>query len=432
LKHERRLRLTEVEKARAGEITPALMEVAQFEGIDPEKLRILVADGRAVINGYARPHSRVIGIGEGLSTKVNANIGTSPDHADPDIELQKLDAAIDAGADAMMDLSTGGDIDAIRRSILDRCPVPVGTVPIYQSVVEVTRKGGEIADCTKDDFLGVVERQAKDGVDFMTIHCGLVRRLAEEVAKSRTAGVVSRGGCFLLQWIVKNEKENPYYEYYDELLELAHKYDFALSLGDGLRPGAIADSTDRPQIGELLVIGELVDRAREAGVAVFVEGPGHVPIHEIPTNMLLQKKVCGGAPFYVLGPLVTDVAPGYDHITAAIGGAVAAWHGADFLCYVTPAEHLRLPSIADVRDGVIGTRIAAHAGDIAKGIPGADEWDRKISAARAKLDWETALDASIDPKNAREMFDASPAGSEDLCTMCGEFCAIRGSKRSRE
>ena len=424
--------MTEVEKARAGELTPALREVAQFEGIDPEKLRVLVADGRVVINGYARAHCRVIGIGEGLSTKVNANIGTSPDHDDPEIELQKLDAAIDAGADALMDLSTGGDIDAIRRSILDRCPVPVGTVPIYQSVVEVSRRGGEIADCTKEDFLGVIERQAKDGVDFMTIHCGLVRRIAEEIAGSRTAGVVSRGGCFLLQWIVKNEKENPYYEYYDELLELAHQYDFALSLGDGLRPGAITDSTDRPQVGELLVIGELVDRARKAGVSVFVEGPGHVPIHEIPANMMLQKKICGGAPFYVLGPLVTDVAPGYDHITAAIGGAVAAWHGADFLCYVTPAEHLRLPTIADVRDGVIGTRIAAHAGDIAKGVRGADEWDRKISRARAQLDWETALDSSIDPKKAREMFDASPAGSEDLCTMCGEFCAIRGNKRSRE
>jgi len=424
--------LTEVEKARAGETSPALQEVAQFEGIDPEELRALVADGRAVITGYARADCRVVGIGEGLSTKVNANIGTSPDHDDPGIELQKLDAAIDAGADVMMDLSTGGDIDAIRRSILERCTVPLGTVPVYQSVVEVSKRGGEIADCTKDDFLGVVERQAKDGVDFMTIHCGLVRRLAEEVAKSRTAGVVSRGGCFLLQWIMKNQMENPYYEYYDELLEIAHQYDFALSLGDGLRPGAIADSTDRPQIGELLVIGELVDRARKAGVSVFVEGPGHVPIHEIPSNMILQKKVCGGAPFYVLGPLVTDIAPGYDHITAAIGGAVAAWHGADFLCYVTPAEHLRLPTVSDVRDGVIGTRIAAHAGDIAKGVRGASDWDRKISRARAQLDWDTALDSSIDPAKAREMFDASPAGSEDLCTMCGEFCAIRGTKRSRD
>jgi phosphomethylpyrimidine synthase len=400
--------------------------------MDPEELRALVADGRAVITGYARADCRVVGIGEGLSTKVNANIGTSPDHDDPGIELQKLDVAIDAGADAMMDLSTGGDIDAIRRSILERCTVPLGTVPIYQSVVEMSKRGGEIADCTKDDFLGVVERQAKDGVDFMTIHCGLVRRLAEEVAKSRTAGVVSRGGCFLLQWIMKNQMENPYYEYYDELLEIAHQYDFALSLGDGLRPGAIADSTDRPQIGELLVIGELVDRARKAGVSVFVEGPGHVPIHEIPSNMILQKKVCGGAPFYVLGPLVTDIAPGYDHITAAIGGAVAAWYGADFLCYVTPAEHLRLPTVSDVRDGVIGTRIAAHAGDIAKGVRGASDWDRKISRARAQLDWDTALDSSIDPAKAREMFDASPAGSEDLCTMCGEFCAIRGTKRSRD
>ena len=422
---------TEVEKARSGEISPALGEVAGAEGIEPERLRALVAEGRVVITGTARPHCRPLGIGAGLRTKVNANIGTSPDHDDPAVELEKLDAALEAGADAVMDLSTGGDLDAIRAMILERCPVALGTVPIYQAVVEATRRGNSLTDCTADDFLGVVERQARDGVDFMTIHCGLVRRLALEVAKTRTAGVVSRGGCFLLQWIVSNEAENPYYEHYDRLLEIAREYDVALSLGDGLRPGAIDDATDRPQIGELLVIGELVERARAAGVSVFVEGPGHVPIDQIPANMQIQKQVCRGAPFYVLGPLVTDVAPGYDHITAAIGGAVAAWYGADFLCYVTPAEHLRLPSVADVREGVIGTRIAAHAGDIAKGIAGAADWDRRVSRARAELDWKTALDASIDPKRAREMFDSHREGSEELCTMCGEFCAIRGSKRSR-
>lgn len=423
--------MTEVEQARKGTITPAVRTVAGDEGLDPALLGRLVADGRAVILGMTRPHSRVVGIGEGLPTKVNANIGTSPDHDDVGVELEKLATAVDAGADAVMDLSTGGDLDAIRRLILERSGVPVGTVPIYQAVVERVRRGGEVADCTVEDFFEVVERQARDGVDFMTIHCGLVRRLALEVAGTRTAGVVSRGGCFLLQWIVRNAAENPYYEHYDRLLEIAHKYDVALSLGDGLRPGAIADATDLAQIGELLVIGELVDRARAAGVAVFVEGPGHVPLDQIAANVLLQKQVCKGAPFYVLGPLVTDVAPGYDHITSAMGGAVAAWHGADFLCYVTPAEHLRLPTVADVREGVICTRIAAHAGDVARGIRGAADWDRRVSRARAELDWKTALEASIDPQRAREMFDASPSGSEELCTMCGEFCAIRGSKRSR-
>ncbi|MBN1163517.1 MAG: phosphomethylpyrimidine synthase ThiC [Candidatus Krumholzibacteriota bacterium] len=422
--------MTEYEKARDGEVSSALRKVAIDEKMDPEKLRGLVAAGRVVLVGMTRPHSRVIGIGEGMRTKVNANIGTSPDHDSLNIELKKLKVAIEAGADAVMDLSTGGDINTIRRKILDKSNVPVGTVPIYQAVVEVTRSGGKVEDCPVDKFFQVVEDQARDGVDFMTIHCGLVKRLADEVARSRTAGVVSRGGCFLLQWIARNNEENPYYQHYDRLLDIAHEYDVALSLGDGLRPGAIADSTDRPQIGELLVIGELVDRARRRGISVFVEGPGHVPIHEIPVNMQIQKKVCRGAPFYVLGPLVTDIAPGYDHITAAIGGAVAAWHGADFLCYVTPAEHLRLPTVDDVREGVIGTRIAAHAGDIAKGITGAADWDRTLSAARARLEWRTVLDSSIDPQLAHRMYDRSPGEPDELCSMCGEFCAIRGSRRS--
>ncbi|MCK4537504.1 MAG: phosphomethylpyrimidine synthase ThiC [Candidatus Krumholzibacteria bacterium] len=424
--------MTEYEIAKSGRISDALSAVADEENIDRERLRELVAAGRVIITGMARKHSRIVGIGEGLTTKVNANIGTSPDHTDMDIEIEKLKTAIDAGADAVMDLSTGGDIGAIRRLVLEKSTVPVGTVPIYESIVNVTRSGREVADCKVDEFFSVVEEQAREGVDFMTIHCGLVKRLAHEVAGRRTAGVVSRGGCFLLQWIMKNKMENPYYEHYDRLLDIAHEYDFALSLGDGLRPGAIADATDRPQMGELLVIGELVERAREKGVAVFVEGPGHVPINEIQANMMIQKKVCKGAPFYVLGPLVTDVAPGYDHITAAIGGAMAAWHGADFLCYVTPAEHLRLPSVEDVRDGVFATRIAAHAGDIGKGIKGAAEWDRRISRARAELDWEKAHDESIDPVRARKIYDKSPDDSEQLCTMCGEFCAIRGNMRSRE
>jgi phosphomethylpyrimidine synthase len=424
--------LTEFEKALRGEISPALGRVAEDEHIEPEKLGRLVADGRAIITGTARRHCRPIGIGEGLRTKVNANIGTSPDRDDVAVELEKLEVSIATGADTVMDLSTGGDVDDVRRRILAASTVPLGTVPIYQAVVEVTRRGGDVADCTVDEFFEVIERQALDGVDFMTVHCGLTRRLAEEVARKRTAGVVSRGGCFLLQWIVRNGRENPYYEYYDRLLDIAARYDVMLSLGDGLRPGAIADATDRAQVGELLVIGELVERARARGVSVIVEGPGHVPIHEIPSNMILQKKVCGGAPFYVLGPLVCDIAPGYDHITAAIGGAVAAWYGADFICYVTPGEHLRLPTIEDVREGVIAARIAAHAGDIAKGLPGAADWDAALSRARAELDWEHVLENSIDPVKAREMYDRSSTDSEELCSMCGKFCAIRGTKRSRE
>jgi phosphomethylpyrimidine synthase len=385
-----------------------------------------------IVTGTARENCTPIGIGECLRTKVNANIGTSPDHDDVGIELEKLKVSIEAGADTVMDLSTGGDIDEIRRKILENCTVPLGTVPIYQAVVEKTRAGGEIVDVTADEFFDVIERQAEDGVDFMTVHCGLTRRLAEEVTRKRTAGVVSRGGCFLLQWMVKNRKENPYFEYFDRLLDIAEKRDIVLSLGDGLRPGAIADATDGAQVGELLVIGDLVERCRTRGVGVMVEGPGHVPLHEIPANMTLQKSLCRGAPFYVLGPLVTDVAPGYDHITSAIGGAVAAWYGADFLCYVTPAEHLRLPSIEDVHDGVIASRIAAHAGDIAKGLSGAADWDMEVSRARAELDWEHALSSSIDPGRAKKMYDRSSGGMEELCTMCGKFCAIRGTKRSKE
>ncbi|MCK4237416.1 MAG: phosphomethylpyrimidine synthase ThiC [Candidatus Krumholzibacteria bacterium] len=424
--------MTEYEKALRGETSPALKKVAEEEGIGPEQLRRIIAEGRAVLTGTAREHRRVIGIGEGLKTKVNANIGTSPDHDSLDVELEKLDIAIEAGADTVMDLSTGGDIDKVRRAILERSSVPIGTVPIYQAVVGVTSRGGGVVDCTTDEFFDVVERQAEDGVDFMTIHCGITQRLAREVVATRTAGVVSRGGCFLMQWMIKNKKENPYYEYYDRLLDIAAEHDVVLSLGDGLRPGAIADSTDRAQMGELLVIGELVERAQKRGVSVIVEGPGHIPLQEIPSNMILQKRICRGAPFYVLGPLVSDVAAGYDHITAAIGGAVAAWYGADFLCYVTPAEHLRLPSVGDVREGVMATRIAAHAGDVAKGLPGAADWDARVSRARAKLDWEGALSSSIDPQKAKELYDPSRGDSEDLCSMCGKYCAIRGTRQSRK
>ena len=425
-------RLTEFEKALRGEITPVLTRVAENEGIEPERLRRLVAEGRAVVTGASRAQCRAIGIGEGLRTKVNANIGTSPAHDNLAVELEKLHVSIEAGADTVMDLSTGGDLGAVRRAICEESTIPLGTVPIYEAVVEVMRGGGDVPDTKTDAFFEIVERHAEDGVDFMTIHCGLTKRLAEAVAATRIAGVVSRGGCFLLQWMVANRKENPYYEHFDTLLDIAAKHDVTLSLGDGLRPGAIADATDGAQMGELLVIGELVERARKRGVSVIVEGPGHVPLQDIPAHMLMQKRICKGAPFYVLGPLVTDVAPGYDHITSAIGGAVAAWHGADFLCYVTPAEHLRLPSVEDVRQGVIAARIAAHAGDIAKGLPGATDWDMEISRARAELDWERALSKSLDPKTARGMYDPISGDSEKLCSMCGIYCAIRGAKRSRD
>ena len=424
--------MTECEKAMGGEISPLLAGVAADEGMEPERLRKLVAEGRAVLTGAARRNCRAIGIGEGLRTKVNANIGTSPAHDSLEVELEKLAVSIEAGADTVMDLSTGGDLDLVRRRILEKSTVAVGTVPIYQAVVETTRSGGDVVDTTTEAFFEVVERHARDGVDFMTIHCGLTRRLAEAVASSRTAGVVSRGGCFLMQWMVHHRKENPYFEHYDRLLDIAAKYDVALSLGDALRPGAIADATDAAQMGELLVIGDLVERARRRGVSVIVEGPGHVPLQDIPAQMIMQKRITKGAPFYVLGPLVTDVAPGYDHITSAIGGAVAAWYGADFLCYVTPAEHLRLPSVADVRNGVMAARIAAHAGDIAKGLPGAADWDLEVSRARAELDWERALAKSLDPATARGMYDPISSSSEKLCSMCGIYCAIRGTKRTRD
>lgn len=424
--------LTEYQKAKRGEITQALREAAEAEGIGEGKLREMVAEGRVVILGMLREHCRMVGIGEGLTTKVNTNIGTSPDHDDHDIEIEKLDVSVRMGTDAVMDLSTGGDIEGIRSAILERSTVPVGTVPVYQAAVEASRRGDSIAGCCVDDFLDVVRRQAQEGVDFMTVHCGLVYRLAREVAGSRVGGVVSRGGSLLMQWMAVNKKENPYYEYYDRLLDICEEQDVALSLGDGLRPGSLADSTDRAQIGELMVIGELVERARSRGVAVFVEGPGHVPVNEIRTNMEIQKKACGNAPFYVLGPVVTDVAPGYDHITSAIGGAIAAWHGADFLCYVTPAEHLRLPSVEDVREGVVAARIAAHAGDIAAGLPGADRWDREISEHRARLEWKEAIRKSLDPDRAEELYDRSSSGDDQLCTMCGEYCAIRGTKKSSE
>ncbi|MDI6740956.1 MAG: phosphomethylpyrimidine synthase ThiC [Candidatus Edwardsbacteria bacterium] len=365
-------------------------------------------------------------VGHGTRTKVNANIGTSQDLCDLPAELEKLKAAVGAGADTIMDLSTGGDIDAIRREILAQCPVPVGTVPIYQAAIEAVKKKKSLVEMTADEIFEVIERQAKDGVDFITVHCGItmnsVQRLKEQ---GRVAGVVSRGGAFTIEWMSYNKKENPLYEHYGRLLSIAKEHNVCLSLGDGLRPGCLADATDRAQIQELLILGELVQKAREAGVPAMVEGPGHVPINQIELNVKMQKELCQGAPFYVLGPLVTDIAPGYDHITAAIGGAWAAYYGADYLCYVTPSEHLRLPTVDDVREGVIVLRIAAHAADIAKGVPGAADWDLRMSQARKALDWDKQIELAINPRHAREIFESAPRRESGACTMCGDFCAMK-------
>ncbi|MBD3347867.1 MAG: phosphomethylpyrimidine synthase ThiC [Candidatus Eisenbacteria bacterium] len=415
-----------MEAAMKGEATEALRAVAVDEGLSVESLIPEAASGRTVVLRNAGAGRKPVGLGAGLRTKVNANIGTSGDASDLDEELMKLDAAVKAGADAVMDLSTGGDLDAIRRAILERSPVPVGSVPIYQAAVRAKRDGKGMVRMTAEDILGAVRDHAEDGMDFVTVHCGVTREVAEHCRASRRVGdVVSRGGAFLMEWMSFNKAENPLYEEYDELLDIAATHDVTLSLGDGLRPGALADANDGAQIAELTVISQLVERARARGVQVIVEGPGHVPLHLVESSVELEKSLCKGAPFYVLGPLVTDVAPGYDHIGAAIGGAVAAAAGADFLCYVTPAEHLRLPTVDDVSEGVYALRLAAHAADIAKGVRGARDWDDSMSRARKALNWQAMLTTALDPDKARRLREASTPADEELCTMCGEFCAVK-------
>ncbi len=410
-----------------GTDNPEMEAVARDEKIDVALLMQRVADGTVAIpKNVNREMASVRAVGLGLRTKVNANIGTSTAYPDVKDELVKLKVAVDAGADAVMDLSTGGELSSIRRVILERCPVPLGTVPIYETAVNVSSERGAITRITGDDVFQVIEDQAKQGVDFMTLHCGITRESIKRLKdQGRITDVVSRGGAFLVKWIVANDKENPLYERYDEVLEIARKYDITLSLGDGFRPGCGADATDRAQIQELVILGELVKRAREAGVQSMVEGPGHVPMDQIATNMILQKRLCEGAPFYVLGPLVTDIAPGYDHITSAIGGAIAAMNGADFICYVTPSEHLGLPKAQDVRDGVVAARIAGHAADLVKGIPGAHEWDLEMSKARKARDWNRQIELAIDPQRARELREERSGDSEDVCSMCGELCAMK-------
>jgi phosphomethylpyrimidine synthase len=418
--------MTQLESARRGLLTPQLKRIARDEGIDPDDLLSLAAEGKVCVPSNRRHAGlRPIGIGKKLRTKVNVNIGTSKDFPRLEAEVEKVDTALRFGTDAIMDLSTGGDIAAIRKTILARTPVPVGTVPMYQAAIEAIEKRGSILAMTPDDLFRVIESQAREGVDFMTVHCGLTSRgIARLKEQGRVADVVSRGGAFHLALILHDGRENPLYEQFDRLLELAAKYDITLSLGDGLRPGSILDATDRPQVEELLTLGELVKRAWGRGVQVMVEGPGHVPLDQVEMNVRLQKRICHEAPFYVLGPLVTDIGAGYDHIVAAIGGALAASAGADFLCYVTPAEHLGLPSVEDVRAGLIASRIAGHAADIVKGLPGARERDLLLSRARKALDWDTQSRLVIDPGRFEEIRKKRRTKSA-ACSMCGDFCAMR-------
>ncbi len=411
--------MTQKEKARKGIITKEMEIVAVSEGRTPEEIRAGVEKGTIVIP--ANPLHRglkPIGIGTNLRTKVNANIGTSPECSNIDKELKKLEVCIEAKADTVMDLSTSGDLDKIRRLIIESSPMPVGTVPIYQAVVEAS----SVENMTEDLLFDVIERHAKDGVDFMTVHCGVTFETIGRLKKHpRIMDVVSRGGAFLVAWILKNKKENPLYTEFDRLLDIAKKYDVTLSLGDGMRPGSIIDAGDPPQIQELIILGDLTSRASKAHVQVIIEGPGHVPFDKIKANVDMAKDVCKGAPLYVLGPLPTDIAPGYDHITSAIGGTLAAAAGADFLCYVTRSEHLSLPEIEDVKEGIIASRIAAHAADIVKSIPHAKDWDLEISKARKSLDWEKQVKLSVDPQRSKELLRGTLNGP---CTMCGEFCAM--------
>ncbi|WP_321211438.1 phosphomethylpyrimidine synthase [Methanothermobacter sp. DP] len=418
--------MTQMEDARKGNITPEMEEVARKENIDIQILIKSIADGRTVIPSNVNRSSSPCGIGEGLSTKINANIGSSSKMEDIDLEVEKAMAAVEYGADAVMDLSTGPMLREVRRAVLEAVDVPVGTVPIYEAGVEVFRSSGSVVGMDEDDMFRAIENQARDGVDFMTVHSGITLETVEKVQRSdRIMGIVSRGGAFLAAWIIHNEEENPLYSNYDYLLELAYEYDVTLSLGDGLRPGCLADASDIPQIQELLILGDLVARARDADVQCMVEGPGHMPLDQIAANMKIQKSVCDGAPFYVLGPIVTDMAPGYDHISAAIGGAVAAMNGADFLCYVTPAEHLAIPGVEDVIEGVVASRIAAQAADAASKLPGAWKSELEMANARKSFDWDKQFEMAFDSRKPAEYRMQCPIDDSEMCTMCGEYCALR-------
>lgn len=419
---------TQMEAAKKGLITEEMKQVAIEEGVDINWLIEKISEGKIVIPAN-KNHKKLkaTGIGEGLRTKINVNLGTSGDYHNIEEEVKKVKEAIKLKADAIMDLSTYGNTGEFRRKIIEISPVMIGTVPIYDAVTKYCK---DIKDITVDEFFKVVEEHAKDGVDFFTIHAGLNRIAVERIKRNRRlTNVVSRGGSILLEWMEKNDRENPFYEYFDRLLEICRKYDVTISLGDGLRPGSINDATDIPQVQELIFLGELTKIAWEGNVQVMIEGPGHLPLDEIIANVKLEKKLCLGAPFYVLGPIVTDIAPGYDHITSAIGGAMAASYGADFLCYVTPAEHLKLPTLQDVKEGIIAAKIAAHAADVVKGVKDAKEWDYEMSEARAKLDWGKMLKLAIDPEKAKKYRMESQPKDEKVCTMCGDLCALKRSRK---
>lgn len=419
---------TQMNAARQGIITDEMRTVAEKEGIAPEKLMEYVAAGTAIIP-CNKNHKAIspAGVGSMLKTKINVNLGTSRDCKDLNMELEKVQSAVDMGAEAIMDLSSCGDTQKFRRLLTEKCPAMIGTVPIYDAVVYYHKP---LIQITTDEWIDIVKMHAQDGVDFMTIHCGINKETAVKFKRNkRLMNIVSRGGSIIFAWMEMTGNENPFYERFDEILDICQHYDVTLSLGDACRPGCIMDATDAPQIEELITLGELTKRAWEKDVQVMIEGPGHMPLNQIAANMEIEKTLCHGAPFYVLGPLVTDIAPGYDHITAAIGGAVAAMNGAAFLCYVTPAEHLRLPDLDDVKEGIIASKIAAHAADIAKGLPGATDWDLKMDKARKVLDWEKMFDVAIDPEKARRYRESSKPEKEDTCSMCGNFCAVKNMNR---
>ena len=415
---------TQMDAARKGIITDELKVVADYEDISVCELVDLVAKGQVVIPANKNHKSlKPYGIGKKLKTKINVNLGTSKDCLDTEVQKEKVMNAVTLGAEAIMDLSSFGDTQTFRRKLIEECPAMIGTVPIYDAVVYYNKP---LRSITSKEWIDVVRMHAEDGVDFLTLHCGVNKHTAERFKKSnRLTNIVSRGGSIIFAWMELTGNENPFYEYYDEILDICSEYDVTISLGDACRPGSIADAGDVSQIEELVTLGELTTRAWEKNVQVMIEGPGHMPLNQIKANMEIEETVCKGAPFYVLGPLVTDVAPGYDHITAAIGGAIAATYGASFLCYVTPAEHLRLPTVEDVKEGIISSKIAAHAADIAKGVKGATDWDNEMSKARRDLDWEKMFDLSIDPEKARRYRAESKPENEDTCTMCGKMCAVR-------
>ena len=416
-------------EAKSGGMTPEMRVVARDENKPAQQVMRALAAGRLIIpRNVRREGIEVRGIGEGLRTKINANVGTSPDYANIEEEVEKARVAVKYGADSVMDLSVGGDVDEVRRQILRAVKVPVGTVPIYQAGIAAAERGS-VVDMSSDDIFNAIRRHAEDGVDFVTVHCGVTRAAVDALRKSgRLMDVVSRGGSFLAAWIVHHGEENPLYKEFDYLLEIARDFDLTLSLGDGMRPGCLADASDQAQFQELLTLGELVERAWAKDVQVMVEGPGHLPLDHIEANVRLEKSICKGAPFYVLGPIVTDIAPGYDHLIGAIGGALAAWVGADFLCYVTPSEHVCLPTLEDVRDGVVASKIAAHVADVAKGI-GA-EWDDEMAKARKQLDWEKQFKLAIDPERARELRKRRPPMLDpEVCSMCSKLCAIKMVER---